>query len=210
MRVQEFDSEGLPEWWEDLIFNDQSSLQRFRALECLLVDNIHAGTFRWAAQEKRDFDETGRSTAVGNRHSHRGALILERTLPPLHQTHDLAPLERITIRRLAVPRTDDINDILFAFNHSLKFLCITAQVSVPLGLPRSIILGEGCVDLPILSHLSLNLGSKRLVVSPQALSHCPNLVLLRLRDWTLEYSCQDIVPCPFVHLDQLDVLQLTV
>ncbi|KAG0283295.1 hypothetical protein BGZ96_012342 [Linnemannia gamsii] len=207
--VREFNSQGLPKWWEDIISNDQPLLQRCRTLKRLLVDNIHAGTFRWAAQEKRDFDQTGKSTAVDNRHGHRGALMLEGTSPPLHETQSLVPLERIEIRQLADPRIDDINDILFAFQHSLKSLSITALVDVSLDLPRSIHLEKGWVDLPVLSHLILNMGLNRLVVGSQALSHCPNLVLLRLSDWTLEYSCQDIIPCPPVHLDQLDVLHLS-
>ncbi|KAF9141382.1 hypothetical protein BGX30_004929 [Mortierella sp. GBA39] len=208
-RVREFVSEGMPKSWEDIIFNDRSPFQRCRALERLDVDKIHAKTFKWAVQEKRDLNGTDKNIAIGSSHGRRGTPMLEETAPPLHQTHGLVPLEVVKVRRLVVPGADDINDILFAFSHSLRDVSINTQIPVSLNLPKSIQLGQGWIDLPILTRLSLNLGSNRLVVDSEALSRCPSLTLLRLRDLTLEYSCQDIVPCPPAHLDQLDFLHLS-
>ena len=208
-RVREFDSGGMPTWWKDIIFNNRSSLQRCRALERLNVDNIHAGAFKWAVQEKRNSDGTGRSIAIGSSHGHRGTLMLEETAPPLHQTCGLVPLERVNIRYFTAPDTGDINDIFFAFSHSLKDVRIGGQGPMSSNIPKLIPLGQGWIDLPILTCLRLNLWSNRLVVDSQALSRCPNLTVLQLRDLTLEYSCQDIVPCPPAHLDQLDFLRLS-
>jgi hypothetical protein len=100
----------------------------------ITTQGISSGLYR----RRETFDGAGRSIAVGSRHGHRGALMLEGTSPPLYLTRGMVPLERMNIIWFAIPGTDDINDFLFVISHSLRDLCINAQVDVLSDLPRSI------------------------------------------------------------------------
>ncbi|KAG0375820.1 hypothetical protein BGX24_008614 [Mortierella sp. AD032] len=63
-------------------------------------------------------------------------------------------------------------------------------------------------DLPVLTHLVLDLWLFRLEIGPQLLAHCPNLDYLELSDETYEYRYQDVIPCPPAHLTHLGELHL--
>lgn len=113
-----------------------------RALERLDIDDIHAVTFQWAVQQKRYLDGTDRSIGIGSSHGHRGTLMLVATTSPFHQTHGLVSLELVRIRKVAAPGADDINDILFAFSHSLWVVGINARIPVALNFPNQSSLDE--------------------------------------------------------------------
>ncbi|KAK5821582.1 hypothetical protein F5H01DRAFT_337456 [Linnemannia elongata] len=208
--VQEFDSDFLPKAWEDIVCNKQSILQRCRALERLQLQTVRAGAFKWAVQEKKDIEQrTGRSAVVKNDRVGWRTLEHDETSSSAHRIHDLVPLKYVTIRRSSSMDTEDIDDILFAFNHTLRVVSITEQTFSKMERPTSRHIGHGMVHLPALTFLNLALSSERLVLDPGLLSNCPNLTSLHVRDLTLTYSCRDIVACLPARLDRLGVLQLS-
>ncbi|KAF9149554.1 hypothetical protein BG015_008657 [Linnemannia schmuckeri] len=207
--VREFSSIDLPKTWEDIICNNQSILQRCRALERICLDTMYAGTFKWAVQEKNKTEqEPVRNIATKNDRVGQQALEQDETLSSAHRIRDLVPLKSVNIRHSDSLGADDINDVLFAFNHTLQELSIVEWCYSNLDRPKSCHIRHGLVHFPALTLLNLSLGSERLVLDTGLLSHCPNLITVHLRDMTLTYSCRDIAPCLPAHLDCLEVLQL--
>ncbi|KAG0276726.1 hypothetical protein BGZ95_007141 [Linnemannia exigua] len=197
--VQEVNTWGLPESWEDVIGTNQSIFQRCRALKRINVHASRKGMFKWAAQEKIDLERN-----VG-----QGTLVLQNTSQPTHRINGLVPLERINRRcDLNMDDLDDLDDIAFAFSQSLSYLSVDVPTQGFLNPPKLFHLGRGWVDLPVLTTLCLYVNSYRLVVDPQLLSRCPNLTHLWLDDSSLEYSWEDLVPCQPARLEHLDVLSL--
>ncbi|KAK3824227.1 MAG: hypothetical protein JOS17DRAFT_833787 [Linnemannia elongata] len=206
--VREFSSDKMPKTWEDIVCNSQSILQRCRALERLQIHTVRAGAFKWAVLEKNGMEQgAGRSAMVRNDCVGRRMLGQDETSSLAHRIHHLVPLKVVSIYKASNMGTDDIDDILFAFNHTLRVLSIVENVSMVNRIKLHHI-GQGLVHLPALTSLNLSLSSERLVLDRGLLSHCPNLTFLHLRDFTLTYSCRDIVPCLPARLDQLGVLQL--
>lgn len=206
--VREFNSNNMPMNWEDIVYNNQSILQQCRALERLQLYTVRAGAFKWAVQEKHDMEQgIGRSTVAKNDRVGRRTLGQDETSSSEHRIHDLVPLKSVHIYKASNLGTDDIDDILFAFNHTLRVLSIVEQIP-KVNMLKLHHIGQGLVHLPALTSLSLSLSSERLSLDPGFLSHCPNLTSLHLRDFTMTYSCRDIVPCLPARLDRLEVLQL--
>ncbi|KAG0076731.1 hypothetical protein BGZ90_008282 [Linnemannia elongata] len=200
----------LPKAWEDIVCNKQSILQRCRALERLQLQTVRAGAFKWAVQEKNDIEQkTGRSAVVKNDRVGWRTLEHDEKSSSAHRIHDLVPLKYVTIRRSSSMDTEDIDDILFAFNHTLRVVSITEQTFSKMEKPTSRHIGHGMVPLPALTFLNLALSSERLMLDPGLLSNCPNLTSFHVRDLTLTYSCRDIVACLPARLDRLGVLQLS-
>ncbi|KAF9081883.1 hypothetical protein BGX29_004214, partial [Mortierella sp. GBA35] len=69
--------------------------------------------------------------------------------------------------------------------------------------------GKDWIDLPLLTHLTLYTLYSRVVVDRNLLKHCPNVVSVDISDITVEYQCENIVPCLPAHLSSLETLSLT-
>ncbi|KAG0378130.1 hypothetical protein BGX24_004679 [Mortierella sp. AD032] len=198
------DGGGMPAMWYDAICNNgQSILQRCRAMRVLKLELFLAsqGPFQWAVQEKRDLEEfaaTGRSFYSDH----------EATFQSAHRTHGLLQLEDITITGFDHDRTMAINDIVFAFSGTLKRLAIDSLERPPSILPEPLHLGQGWVSLPVLTHLTLKIDMNRLVIDPDLLTQCLNLTDVLISDWTLQYRCQDIIPCSSANITSLQSLKL--
>ncbi|KAF9151520.1 hypothetical protein BG015_006565 [Linnemannia schmuckeri] len=205
--VQEFDARRLPNSWDDITCSNQSFIQGCRGLKRLTVNDFRAGTFKWAVQEKRELERTNRSAEISNIFPRQGILSPNEVPQPLHPIQGLIPLERITILQPSVTCADDIDDIVFAFNQTLKHIKVRGQIHA--NQPKSTSIGQAWIDLPVLTCLSVELDTERLTVDPQLLSRCPNLTSLRLKDMTLNYSCQEIVACQPARLEHLDYLNLS-
>lgn len=191
-QVQDLRSYRLPEPWGGLVCSNQSILQRCRALKHLEINNPPAGMFRWAVQERSYMEKGIRDTAIGKSYGGRVSLSQDETLQEAQWTHGLAPLQHVTIRLSRESSSGDIDDIVHAFDQTLEVLDVTFDYLASMVF----CLGQGWVDLPVLTslHLVLLEWAERLVVDTQLLVHCPNLIDLRLQDNSQEYSCQDIVP----------------
>ncbi|KAG0268975.1 hypothetical protein BGZ95_002235 [Linnemannia exigua] len=208
--VWEFNSDRLPESWEDTVCNGQPILQQCRALRRLKVNMYRTGIFKWAAQEKL---EKGRraGTHVDKSHDEQGACVVE-TLQAPQWIEGLIPLEFVTVAQYAVLSADDVNDIAFAFSQTLRGIKIDEEIRELFDRedpPKPMYVGRGWTDLLALTTLRLTVGVGRLVMDPELLIHCPNLIVLTLQDLTLEYSCQAIVPCLPSRLERLDELSVT-
>ncbi|KAF9083126.1 hypothetical protein BGX23_011762 [Mortierella sp. AD031] len=218
-RVEMLSGENLPDLWYDTVCDNQPVLQRCRALQKLFIGSFRRGIFEWAVQEKRDMEALGGVTTVGNIHGEEGSAAPE-TSQPSYQPYGLVPLEHIQITNFNAPLTDEIkdpiipptndfDDIAFAFSHSLKNLSITTTFSRPTDPRRTLHIGQGWVDLPFLTCLEIQADVHRLVIDPQLLAHCPNVTTVRMTDYTMEYQCQDIVPCSPAALASLAYLRLS-
>ncbi|KAF9541135.1 hypothetical protein EC957_003377 [Mortierella hygrophila] len=116
----------------------------------------------------------------------------------------LVPLQRVHIREYH-SFTDEINDIAFAFSNTLQVIRVD---DVAQGGGGPIRIGQGWVDMPKLTYLTLNIRKSRLVIDPLLLEHCPNLTSLNLTEYTMGYLCADIVSAFPVQLGQLFKLTL--
>ncbi|KAF9079170.1 hypothetical protein BGX23_004848, partial [Mortierella sp. AD031] len=133
---------------------------------------------------------------------------------PEYWRKSLVPLEEVEISDYDGPLTEDVvNDIALAFNQTLKSFKASYYVS-SFSKPKKFTtlvanVGQGWVDLPLLTHLALCTSHHRLVIDRKLLACCPNVVSVGLSDDTLEYRCEEIVPCPPAHLSRLETLSLT-
>ncbi|KAG0219086.1 hypothetical protein BGX33_004893 [Mortierella sp. NVP41] len=152
--VWKVSSEGLPASWAHTVCNDQPLLQWCRTLKELNVSTLHDGAFKWAVQEKREMESLG-GTTEGKGHGGQERLTWTETPQLAHRYHGLIPLEHAIITELSVSSSADIDDIVFAFNQTLKDLDVC--VSIPFDRPRSFHFGQGRVDLPALTILELKL-----------------------------------------------------
>lgn len=123
----------------------------------------------------------------------------------LAESGSLVPLQRVHIRDYQ-SFTDEINDIAFAFSNTLQYIRVD-DILQDGGTP-TIRIGQGWVDMPKLTHLTLDIGRNRLIIDPMLLAHCPNLSFLDLMDYTTRYWCPDIVPTLPAHLGELWELKL--
>ncbi|KAF9908950.1 hypothetical protein EC991_009250 [Linnemannia zychae] len=206
--VREFSSSAVQESWQDIICNNQSILQRCRSLNRLDLLNFRAGAFKWAVQEKRELGWTGRVASAVKSDGGQGVLVLKEEGLETRQTHSLVPLERVYIKQQLIKSGDDIDDIAFAFNQTLKHFEVSAQPPFLRNRSKLIHVGRGWVDLPALTLLNLEVDSDHLVLEPRLLTHCPNLKFLVLSDMSRAYQCKDVAPCLPTSLEQLGSLQL--
>ncbi|KAF9138501.1 hypothetical protein BG015_002353 [Linnemannia schmuckeri] len=123
----------------------------------------------------------------------------------LGENGGLVPLQRVQIRDY-YSLTDEIDDIAFAFSYTLQYIRVDDIVQG--GSTPTIRIGQGWVDMPKLTHLTLDIRRNRLVLDPLLLTHCPNLIFLDLMDDTTRYWCPDIVSTLPAQLGQLSVLRL--
>ncbi|KAF9079318.1 hypothetical protein BGX23_004395, partial [Mortierella sp. AD031] len=106
------------------------------------------------------------------------------------QEHGLIPLAYASITEGNTPFKDEIDDVAFAFSQTLLHLTVLASTSLR-NPTRRIHIGQGWVDLPLLTHLTLDADRARLMIDSQLLLHCPNVESVVLSDKTIVYHCQD-------------------
>jgi hypothetical protein len=159
-------------------YEDLLIFQRCRALRSLDITPVGKGSFKWAVREKE--------SAGG-------------------ESGDLVPLERLSIQSYH-SLTDEVNDIAFAFSNTLQHIRIDDTVQD--GPAPTIRIGQGWVDMPKLTHLTMHIRMNRLLLDPLLLAHCHSLVDVDLMDSTLSYLCSDIVPMLPAQLGQLSMLKL--
>ncbi|KAG0063257.1 hypothetical protein BGZ89_009997 [Linnemannia elongata] len=123
----------------------------------------------------------------------------------LSESDSQVPLRRVHIQDYH-SFTDEIDDIAFAFSNTLYFIRVDDIVQN--GDAPTIRIGQGWVDMPKLTYLTLDIRRNRLIIDPLLLAHCPNLVFLDLMDITTSYRCTDIVSTLPAQLGQLSELKL--
>lgn len=178
-------------------------LQRCRSLRKLRTVSLGAGSFKWAVDERRLAEQQqGQdvlSTAADRLAEERRGTVYRREF----RRRGLIRLEEINMSGPIVPVADELRDLMIAFCNTLKSIeCICYGASDS----RTSRLGNGWVELPALTHLSLGLSTKGSFYDPQLLCHCPNVVSVLLYDKTREYQCEDIkpsLPAQFVRLKSL-------
>ncbi|KAG0287738.1 hypothetical protein BGZ96_008368 [Linnemannia gamsii] len=177
--------QGPGAWYHTLRRNRQF-LQRCRSLQSLFTEPLGEGAFTWAVQEKRDF-ESGQEA---------------------HLEDGLMPLRNIYLRESEDEQlTDELNDIAVAFSQTL--MSITLAMSPKQWHPsQTMNIGQGWVNLPVLTDLMINATRNRLFMDPQLLQHCPNLKNASFTDHTSQYLWEDIVPCQPAELPKLELLRL--
>ncbi|KAK3824141.1 MAG: hypothetical protein JOS17DRAFT_792804 [Linnemannia elongata] len=192
----------------------QHILQRCRSLRMLRTTSWGAGSFQWAVDEKRRLLELGGHDTVlsrkgkGNKEEAKEAQNLQRssTSQPQFWKNKLIPIEDLYIFGLYNQDSmDEANNAAFAFSQSLKTFEINCFGSDNEEVVR---LGEGWVDMPVLTRLSYTFGFRSLAIDPQLLSFCCNVVSIHLYDENKEYQCDDIEPCLSARLPHLKSLTL--
>lgn len=170
-------------------------IQRCRALKSLAMDTLGPGTFKWAVQEKKAL-ENGKGVSWLDK-GQSAYLYLE---------HGLVPLEKVHLKEGAgEPLTDELDDIVFAFNRTLKSIKFSSLYlsSLP---SRPIHLGRGWVELAALECLSFY--TRGLVLDRQFFKLCPNLKSASLYDGSDPNRYQDIMACLPADLPSLESLSL--
>lgn len=185
---------SLEAWFTAFRVN-RNILQRCRALKSLEMDTLGPGTFKWAVQEKKSLESRQEISYLDR--SRLAYQYLERGLVPLETAH--------LKEGAGEPLSDELDDITFAFNQTLKNLEFSSFYlpSVP---SRSIHLGQGWVGLPAMEHISVFAG--RLTVDRHFFQRCPNLKSARLFDGDDQNHRQEITTCLPVDLPQLESLSL--
>ncbi|KAG0210520.1 hypothetical protein BGX33_004837 [Mortierella sp. NVP41] len=204
--IPDFHSSSFNPWFGTLRDNRQF-LQRCRALRSLSMDTLGQGTFKWAVQEKRELEDLGNNTTSNIHKRGQGILSLEE-LRPAYLKHGLVPLEDVCISEVDEPLTDEIDDVAFAFSQTLQSFIVTPSYE-QLQPPRSLHVGQGWVDLPALTYLSIDMRWNQLIVDQHLLNRCPSLKDVTLADNTSRYQCEDIVTCLPADVTSLKTLNLT-
>ncbi|KAG0282200.1 hypothetical protein BGZ96_000742 [Linnemannia gamsii] len=222
-QVQEItDMEAPPCQWYDLHRDGREFLQRCRSLKSIHMDTLGPGSFAWAVQEKHDMESFGNNDNNSNNSSSNnndiysgsgggeegGAPSLQKSRPA-YLEHGLVPLEEFNILESDEPLTDEDDNVVVAFSQTLKKLTITAATYEQLRIPRTLHVGQGWVDLPLLTTLDVSAAWNRLSLDIHLFRRCPNLTLASLTDNTTRYRCRDIRTCLSADLPRLDTLDLT-
>ncbi|KAG0287262.1 hypothetical protein BGZ96_008802 [Linnemannia gamsii] len=195
------------------LVDNRDFLQGCRALKRIVAGSLGQNGLHWAVEEKKlsmdnasIFDihkylDTTTSTARKPENNER----------PLLSRRGLVPLEEaILTDSAAIPFTDEIDSIAFAFSTTLTRIFVRSDYE-PLNFQRSLQVGQGWIELPVLTELYMELGDTRLVIDPGLLIHCPNITSATLDDNTFEYQLQDLHQLPYclpAHLPQLGKLTL--
>lgn len=165
--------------------------------------SLGAGSFKWAVDERRLAEQKqGQdvlSMVADRLEALRGGTLHGREL----RRRGLVPLEEINMSGLVASVADELRDMTVAFSSTLKNIeCICyGETDSP-----TFRLGNGWVELPVLTHLSLGLSTEGSFCDPRLLCNCPNVVSVLLYDKTCEYQCEDIepsLPAQFARLDSL-------
>lgn len=195
----------------------QEVLQRCRTLKQFNVQSLPRRSFDWAVQEKKDLERLGHGlastttdatittvvrptifrSAVGRKQQD---ILSDNTPPPpqpAYMIHGLVKLEGVTLQECRMP-SRDLDAVAFAFSQSLRILSIDA-----LHAPENVYtihFGQDWVTMHALFRLELQLAQThratyRLELDTLLYTHCPSLKIIRVKDETFEYSCQDVIPC---------------
>ncbi|KAK3808224.1 MAG: hypothetical protein JOS17DRAFT_765922 [Linnemannia elongata] len=190
----------------------ESVLRRCRELCRFTVQSLSArGCFDWAVQEKMDLERlrqdhvsTTTTTIVGSGPTRKPQSRQQHDIPsestpsqPAHVRHGLVNLEWFKLEECRMP-SRDLDAAIFAFGQSLKRLTIEALRGPP--NVQAINIGRDWCTLPNMVVLELQAHTHRLVLDPLLFTRLPRLKRLRIKDETLEYSCDDVVPCEPAHL----------
>ncbi|KAF9088696.1 hypothetical protein BGX23_007156 [Mortierella sp. AD031] len=207
--VKEITTWNTPKFCLDRILDSQQFLQRCRSLRRINMESLGQGCFDWAAQEKRSLDSISNSTTLDNQPRSGQVLPAKRGSQPAYLRYGLVPVEQVRIKEHRTLFTDEIDDIAFAFSHTLMELKAEASYNLSRLCPwQSIHIGRGWVHLPALTSLELSGWDRRLVIAEDMLTLCPNIVKVHLFDKTMEYKYDDITPWKSAHLARLEDLNL--
>ncbi|KAF9145873.1 hypothetical protein BGX30_006356 [Mortierella sp. GBA39] len=202
-----FDS-GKSETYGRLVEN-RGFLQRCRELRTLSMGLLGKGAYKWAVEEKKAYLENNSGGNINyNDKAQEISLLQEDKIEDRHLylRHGLVPLEIACIsgfEELPLEITDEIDDIAYAFSDTLT----TLNLNIPYIFGESILnngdeptsmstirIGRGWVDLPNLRDLYIDARVARLVLDPELLVHCPNLVSLGLYDdATIDYNLEEAI-----------------
>ncbi|KAK3831984.1 MAG: hypothetical protein J3R72DRAFT_238217 [Linnemannia gamsii] len=173
-------------------------LPRCRALRSLSMVALGRRGFYWAVREKRRWLENHHLGSAGSVVSHSSGGGNNNN----SGGNDLVPLEHVEIFQYRVS-SDEVDDIAFAFSQTLQSLLVDASNAPPgyptLPVPQSSVLhfGRGWVTLPCLTSLEIRgYPFRRLVLDSLLLTHCPNVVKVRIEDGITDYQCRDLVEYP--------------
>ncbi|KAG0311632.1 hypothetical protein BGZ97_011733 [Linnemannia gamsii] len=194
-RVKEISLQQPSDVWLREAVNASKLFQRCRSLETLKVLKLPAGCFRWAVEEKRSIENLGGSTITDGKtgDNHEASLRHSETFICAEQS--LPPLTTVELRDGTPTFVDDLNDIVYAFSHTLETITVQASARTPIEEPRWMAYGGGWVDLPVLTHLSLEAGYANMVIDEALLAYCPNVVSVTIKDNVIGYLVQDLPPC---------------
>ncbi|KAF9920747.1 hypothetical protein FBU30_009339 [Linnemannia zychae] len=186
---------------------------RCRSLETLYMQKVPEGIFKRAAEERRRMDSIGNTipTATPTITTNNSLIaqdLLGKAQNSEENTYKLAPLTNVTLNDSSPTFVEDLRDLVVAFNRTLQKLVVQATVLDPSPDPMSSNCGHGWVDLPVLTHLDLDVGGRCLIIDEELLLHCRNLVLLKLVDKTIVYDSHKVTPCLPGNLPKLETLSL--
>ncbi|KAG9070307.1 hypothetical protein KI688_009644 [Linnemannia hyalina] len=196
-KIDAYFESGKSETYERLVEN-RGFLQRCRGLRTLSMGSLGKGAYKWAVEEKKAYLENNSGGKINNNDKGQERSLLQEDKIEdrhLYLRHGLVPLEIAYIsglEDLPLEVTDEIDDIAYAFSETLT----TLNLNIPKNLDDSILnnddeptlpwtirIGRGWVDLPNLRDLYIDARVvARLVLDPELLVHCPNLVSLSLYD----------------------------
>ncbi|KAF9902302.1 hypothetical protein EC991_005042 [Linnemannia zychae] len=170
----------------------------------LTVRSLGTDGFKWAVQEKKAMLDRLCRNGKG------GQLLFQKSAASSHlasnqSTHGLVPLSSIHIDEFST--VEEIDDIVFAFSQTLESLTVFKYLKLYDSQPP-LQIGQGWIDLPLLTNLNLQGCWTRLDIDRNLLSHFPNLVCLDMADYTSDYNCSDIVSCSAASLKSLEELEL--
>lgn len=210
--IEEIVQREGPKRWLLRPENSRRYLQQCRSLRSLELFEVPKGIFSRAVEERRRKDiptgDTGAiNIAAGDSHR-RQELVAQDLGTVLDLEIGLPPFTTVKLKDGTPTFLDDLNDLVAAVSQTLQHLTVWASTLLPLIEPRPVIYGQGWVDLPVLTHLSLDVGYCRLVIDRGLLAHCPNLTTLVLRDNTMLYDCRHLLPCLPADLPRMNKLQL--
>ncbi|KAF9079754.1 hypothetical protein BGX23_003307, partial [Mortierella sp. AD031] len=221
-QVVEIDAWSLNGARRGVFRDNQQALQRCRVLKRLKIELLGEGSFKWAVDEKRMLEQYGPTRPIRRSDYSNGQVILSIGMDGDEGSSSrleywragLVPLEEVDIvsyNESLIKET--VDDIAFAFSRTLRRLsavCYESSSSTDRNRIMHVVdVGKDWVDLPFLTHLSLYTRQRRLVIDRNLLVCCPNVVSVDLSDDTLEYRCEEIVPCLPIHLSELETLSLS-
>ncbi|KAG0257807.1 hypothetical protein BGZ95_005135 [Linnemannia exigua] len=213
--VRRIQGQELPALWADTSLDNRPLLERCRGLKYLEVASHQQGLFKWAVQERRTKEDPTGFTKYGWK-----PLLVPETRQPAFVQHGLVPLEQVDYIHLygqlidnpeedSIRHNVDLDDLVFAFGQTLQRLTVSTPNLDRARYPRSLTIGQGWVHLPALTRLELKAAVDRLVVDALLLTHCPNLMHLRMTDWTKDHHLRHIIPYQPASLPRLLSLRLS-
>ncbi|KAH7042858.1 hypothetical protein BKA57DRAFT_470622 [Linnemannia elongata] len=175
------------EWFDDPV-DIEEMLRRCRSLQTLDVASLGRDGLKWAVQYRKS--QNGQDPSS----SHQV------------QPTPLPPLATVTINSCGT--VEEINDVAFAFNQTLKSLAIRCSTRATFSQTPPPF-GHGWVDLPLLTYINFEGYWKQVIIDQDFFIHCPNIKGLQIVDNTTQYLLQDIgPPCRPAQLARVKMLHL--